>query len=262
MSIYDYLICFWQKNEYDQCSLSEIALYFCLLNEANRQHWVSPFKASTQMLIARLGTSKQNVMKARDCLMRRGLISYVKGDGKGKPALYTLLISSADDGGQSQEFTQPLTQKTTPVLTQRVTQTLPQMSPLPNKKEEDSINAVRKENPSTPSPSQSNKELTLDEVQAKLLADTEWMNGLSMRLSAVGIAFSNDNLKGKINEFFDDLRSRKVTHKEENDCRNHVFSWIKYHNKNNNYGQERKCESKAGPTQISDNRPEDYKGAC
>ena len=101
MSIYDYLICFWQKNEYDQCSLSEIALYFCLLNEANRQHWVSPFKASTQMLIARLGTSKQNVMKARDSLMRRGLISYVKGDGKGKPALYTLLISPADDGGQS-----------------------------------------------------------------------------------------------------------------------------------------------------------------
>ena len=108
----------------------------------------------------------------------------------------------------------------------------------------------------------SRRELTLDELQAKLLADTEWMNGLSMRLSAVGIAFSNDNLKGKINEFFDDLRSRKVTHKEENDCRNHVFSWIKYHNKNNYYGQERKCESKTGPTQISDNRPEDYKGAC
>lgn len=262
MSIYDYLIYFWQKNEYDQCSLSEIALYFCLLHEANRQHWATPFKASTQMLMARLGTSKPNIMKARESLMRRGLISYVKGDGKGKPALYTLLLSSAEDGAQSQELTQPLTQKITPMMTQQVTQTLPQVLPLPNKKEEDSINAVRKETPSTPSPSQSNKELTLDELQAKLLADTEWMNGLSKRLSAVGIAFSNDNLKGKINEFFDDLRSRKVTHKEENDCRNHVFSWIKYHNKNNNYGQERKCESKAGPTQISDNRPEDYKGAC
>ena len=262
MSIYDYLICFWQKNEYDQCSLSEIALYFCLLNEANRQHWVSPFKASTQMLIARLGTSKQNVMKARDSLMRRGLISYVKGDGKGKPALYTLLISPADDGGQSQEFTQPLTQKITPVLTQRVTEMLSQVLPLPNIKEKDSINAERKGTPSTPSPSHSNKELTLDELQAKLLADTEWMNGLSKRLSAVGITLSGDDLRGKTNEFFDDLRSRKVTHKEENDCRNHVFFWIKYHNKNNNYGQERKCESKAGPTQISDNRPEDYKGAC
>ena len=262
MSIYDYLIYFWQKNEYDQCSLSEIALYFCLLHEANRQHWVTPFKASTQMLMARLGTSKPNIMKARESLMRRGLISYVKGDGKGKPALYTLLLSSAEDGAQSQEFTQPLTQKITPVMTQQVTQALPQVLPLPNKKEEDSINAVRKETPSTPSPSQSNKELTLDELQAKLLADTEWMNGLSKRLSAVGITLSGDDLRGKINEFFDDLRSRKVTHKEENDCRNHVFFWIKYHNKNNNYGQERKCESKAGPTQISDNRPEDYKGAC
>lgn len=262
MSIYDYLIYFWLKNEYDQCSLSEIALYFCLLHEANRQHWTSPFKASTQMLMARLGTSKPNIMKARESLMRRGLISYIKGDGKGKPALYTLLLSSAENGAQSQELTLPLTQKITSMMTQQVTQTLPQVLPLLNKKEEDSINAVRKETPSTPSPSQSNKELTLDELQAKLLADTEWMNGLSKRLSAVGIAFSNDNLRGKINEFFDDLRSRKVTHKEENDCRNHVFFWIKYHNKNNNYGQERKCESKAGPTQISDNRPEDYKGAC
>ena len=261
MSIYDYLICFWQKNEYDQCSLSEIALYFCLLHEANRQHWTSPFKASTQMLMARLGTSKPNIMKARESLMRRGLISYVKGYGKGKPALYTLLLSSAEDEAQSQEMTQPLTQKITPMVTQQLTQTLPQVLPLPNKKEEDAINAVRKETPSTPSPSQSNKELTLDELQAKLLADTEWMNGLSKRLSADGIHLSCDNLKGKIYEFFDDLRARKVTKKEETDCRNHVFNWIRYRNKNN-YGQERKCESKVGRAQISDNRPEDYKGAC
>ena len=257
MSIYDYLIYFWLKNEYDQCSLSEIALYFCLLHEANRQHWASPFKASTQMLMARLGTSKSNIMKARESLMRRGLISYVKGDGKGKPALYTLHLSSAEDDGQSQELPQPLTQMITPVMTQLVTQKLP----LPYKKEEDSINAVRKEPPSTPSPSQSNKELTLDELQAKLLADTEWMNGLSKRLTADGIHLSCDNLKGKINEFFDDLRARKVTKKEETDCRNHVFNWIRYRNKNN-YGQERKCESKVGRAQISDNRPEDYKGAC
>lgn len=254
MSIYDYLIYFWLKNEYNQCSLSEIALYFCLLHEANRQHWASPFKASTQMLMARLGTSKSNIMKARESLMRRGLISYVKGDGKGKPALYTLHLSSAEDDGQSQELPQPLTQMITPVMTQQVTQKLP----LPYNKEENSINAVRKE---TPSPSQSNKELTLDELQEKLLADTEWMNGLSKRLTVVGIHLSCDNLKGKINEFFDDLRARKVTKKEETDCRNHVFNWIRYRNKNN-YGQERKCESKVGRAQISDNRPEDYKGAC
>ena len=262
MSIYDYLICFWLKNEYDQCSLSEIALYFCLLHEANRQHWMSPFKASTQMLMVRRGTRKHNVMKTREAMMLRGLISYNKGDGKGKPALYTLLLNSAEKDQQSQELTQPLTQKMTPVMTQKVTETLPPALSLSNKKEEDTINAVRKDESSTPSPSQSNKELTLDELQEKLLADTEWMSGLSKRLTAVGFNLSGDNLRGKINEFFDDLRSRKITHKEENDCRNYVFNWIKYHCKNNNYGQERKCESKAGPTPISDNRPEDYKGAC
>ena len=50
---------FWFKNENDPCSLSEASLFFYLLYEANRQHWVMPFKVSTQMLVARLNTSKQ-----------------------------------------------------------------------------------------------------------------------------------------------------------------------------------------------------------
>ncbi len=261
MSIYDYLIYFWLKNEYDQCSLSEIALYFCLLHEANRQHWVSPFKASTQMLMARLGTSKQNIMKARESLKQRGLICFVKGDGKGKPALYTLLLNSAECNQQPKEMTHPLTQKITPVMTQRVTGTLPPTLPLSNNKKEDSIYTERKEVSSTPSPSQK-KELTLDELQEKILADTEWMNGLSKRLSAAGINLNDKDLKGRINEFFDYLRARKVTHKEEADCRNYVFNWIKYHKKNNNYEQESRSKNKVGRAEISANRPEDYKGAC
>ena len=73
MGIYDYMNHFWFENENDPCSLSEGVLYFYLLYEANRQHWASPFKVSTQMLAARLNTSKQNVMKARDGLRKRGL---------------------------------------------------------------------------------------------------------------------------------------------------------------------------------------------
>ena len=65
MGIYDYMNHFWFENENDPCSLSETSLFFYLLYEANRQHWVMPFKVSTQMLVARLNTSKQNVMKAK-----------------------------------------------------------------------------------------------------------------------------------------------------------------------------------------------------
>ena len=70
MGIYDYMNHFWFENENDPCSLSETSLYFYLLYEANRQHWVMPFKVSTQMLVARLNTSKQNVMKAREGLRK------------------------------------------------------------------------------------------------------------------------------------------------------------------------------------------------
>ena len=110
MGIYDYMNHFWFENENDPCSLSEGVLYFYLLYEANRQHWVTPFKVSTQMLVARLNTSKQNVMKARDGLRKRGLIGFSKGEGKGKPALYTLCLTSTD-GEMSQTLTlsQPMT---------------------------------------------------------------------------------------------------------------------------------------------------------
>ena len=51
MGIYDYMNHFWFENENDPCSLSESALYFYLLYEVNRQHWATPFKVSTQMLV-------------------------------------------------------------------------------------------------------------------------------------------------------------------------------------------------------------------
>ena len=112
MGIYDYMNHFWFENENDPCSLSESVLYFYLLYEANRQHWVTPFKVSTQMLVARLNTSKQNVMKAREGLRKRGLIGFSKGEGKGKPALYTL---SRDNIGEGVS-TPPLSQTMTEVL--------------------------------------------------------------------------------------------------------------------------------------------------
>ena len=262
MSIYDLINNFWLRNEYNQCSLSEVALYFCLLHEANRQHWASPFKASTQMLTARLGTSNQNIMKAREGLMRRGLITFSKGEGKGKPALYTLNLNTSENDAQPQPLPQTLTQKVTQELTQVATETLTPSLTLLNKKEEDTILIEKKDATITHSSSQQKVLLTLDDLQAKLLDDAEWQAGLSKRLVAVGIPLSSKALRGKIIEFFDDQRGRNVTHKEEADCRNYVFNWIKYHSKTNKYGQEGRNDSKVGRAEISDNRPQDYQGAC
>ena len=140
MGIYDYMNHFWFENENDPCSLSEGVLYFYLLYEANRQHWVTPFKVSTQMLAARLNTSKQNVMKARDGLRKRGLINFSKGEGKGKPALYTLSSTSTDE---EMSQTLPLSQTLTLELTKSLPPKLSQSLPHSNIKEESNKEEVK-----------------------------------------------------------------------------------------------------------------------
>ena len=260
MSIFELMNYFWFRNENEPCSLSEMALYHYLLFEANRQHWATPFKVSTQMIQARLNTSKQNVMKARDALMKRGLISYFKGEGKGKPALYMLHLSTSDDRDmQSQQLSQPLTQELTQVLSQPLPATLP-----PTNIKDGNTDNHEKKKPTSLSPPVSDKVvLTLSELREKLISDEHWQLDLSKRLAGVGINLTGDNLKGKIIEFFDEQKSKGVIRKEEADCRNYVFNWICYPYKNRNrYGQESRNESKGSRAEISANRPEDYKGSC
>ena len=251
MGIYDYMNHFWFENENDPCSLSEATLYFYLLYEANRQHWASPFKVSTQMLVARLNTSKQNVMKARDGLRKRGLIDFSKGEGKGKPALYTLCLSEE----QSQSLSQLMTQQ----LTESLASELPQSLPHSNIKKENTTKEVGEEKQS---PSSNSKVvLTLSELMEKLLNDNSWLLGLSERLAKNKIILNGEELKDKVREFFSEQEHKGGKGKEEADCREYVFNWIKYKYKNY-YGNESKCNGQISTIKIEANRPEDYTGYC
>lgn len=251
MGIYDYMNHFWFENENDPCSLSEATLYFYLLYEANRQHWASPFKVSTQMLAARLNTSKQNVMKARDGLRKRGLIDFSKGEGKGKPALYTLCLSEE----QSQSLSQLMTQQ----LTESLASELPQSLPHSNIKEKNTTKEVGEEK-QFPS-SNSKVVLTLSELMEKLLNDNSWLLGLSERLAKNKIILNGEELKDKVREFFSEQEHKGCKGKEEADCREYVFNWIKYKYKNY-YGNESKCNGQISTIKIEANRPEDYTGYC
>ena len=243
MGIYDYMNHFWFENENDPC--------FYLLYEANRQHWASPFKVSTQMLAARLNTSKQNVMKARDGLRKRGLIDFSKGEGKGKPALYTLRLSEE----QSQSLSQLMTQQ----LTESLASELPQSLPHSNIKEENTTKEVGEEKQS---PSSNSKVvLTLSELMEKLLNDNSWLLGLSERLAKNKIILNGEELKDKVREFFSEQEHKGCKGKEEADCREYVFNWIKYKYKNY-YGNESKCNGQISTIKIEANRPEDYTGYC
>ena len=126
MNYFDYFNNFWLENEREPFSTSEIALFHFLLYEGNRQRWKMPLRCSTAMIAYRLKTTKQNILKARDALSDRGIISYEKGSKTDSPARYLLLHSSDSftTGQVSQLAPQSISQLTTqltPQLTSKLT---------------------------------------------------------------------------------------------------------------------------------------------
>ncbi len=129
MNIVNYMNYFWLSNQYDPCSPSETALYHYLLFEAERQQWAMPFRVPTQMAMTYTGISKQGVNDARESLRKRGFITYSKGEGKGRPAQYSLVHNDTDDIHTqqyrritaSQNVTDSKTRKMTEDVTQQLT---------------------------------------------------------------------------------------------------------------------------------------------
>ena len=128
MNIVNYMNHFWFQNQYDPCSPSETALYHYLLFEAERQQWTMPFRIPTQMVMTYTGISKQGVKDARESLRKRGFITYSKGEGKGRPALYSLVHNNTNELHTQQyrriTASQSVTDSKTQKMTEDVTQQL------------------------------------------------------------------------------------------------------------------------------------------
>lgn len=90
MNMYELLNRFWLENEYETFTLTEICLYFYLLNKANQVRWKMPFKYKTETICSQLGISKNNVIRAREGVCKRGMISFVGGKGNNSSALYSI----------------------------------------------------------------------------------------------------------------------------------------------------------------------------
>jgi hypothetical protein len=128
MNIVNYMNHFWFQNQYDPYSPSETVLYHYLLFEAERQQWAMPFRIPTQMVMTYTGISRQGVKDARESLRKRGFITYSKGEGKGRPALYSLVHNNTNELHTQQyrciTASQSVTDSKTQKMTEDVTQQL------------------------------------------------------------------------------------------------------------------------------------------
>lgn len=126
MNIYELLNRFWLENEYDTCSATEIALYFFLLNRANTRRWKMPFRCSTELIRIQLSTTRQNVLKAREGLHKKGFISFTTGISKGNYAQYSIIDCTTQFTVQTtDELTNKITGAITGELTNPLTGRLP-----------------------------------------------------------------------------------------------------------------------------------------
>ena len=94
------------------------------------------------------------------------------------------------------------------------------------------------------------------------LNDSSWHQALSSQLAKNGFNLNGEALRKELSDFFDMLEQKGCKGKEVTDCRQYAFNWINYNHKSKNHGKESRYYGKAGSAEISDNRPEDYHGAC
>lgn len=211
MNIFDLFIPFWQESEREPFTTTEVALYHYLLNEANRNRWVMPFRCSTTIACYRLSTSRQNIQKARESLRNRGFIDFKIGIGKNKPAEYIIL---------------QLTGQLPTQLTQQLSEELPHYK---IKDIESDLSLSRAKN---------EEQLSISAIRETLLKDTEWQATILSLLAEKGESMELKDLLQQIEQFLLTLSARGIKSKSNSDCRSHFYNWLCLqieNEKNHNY---------------------------
>ena len=254
MNLYELSNRFWQENEYEPFSVSEVALYFYLLHRANSRRWQMPLRCPTTMICCHLKTTRQNIVKAREALRRRGFLSFTPGKGKDAPSLYTI-VGNPDplSAPLSDELSGQLSDKITDESTGELTHALSDKTTVYNNKDKD----IDIHNNNNKAGDKINEKIGLGELEQRFISDTDWQQSLLPLLS--------DNYQSKIehyiHEFFQSLKMRGFENREEKDCRNHFYNWLKKQKTNSNGTDKQSNKDRRRGTGVPAASPEDYEGA-
>ena len=251
MNLYELSNRFWQENEYEPFSVSEVALYFYLLHRANSRRWQMPMQCPTAMICCHLKTSRQNIVKSRESLRRRGFLSFTPGKGKDAPSLYTIVgIPDPLSAPLSDELSGQLSDKITDESTGELTHALSDKTTVYNNKDKD----IDIHNNNNKAGDKINEKIGLGELEQRFISDTDWQQSLLPLLS--------DNYQSKIehyiHEFFQSLKMRGFENREEKDCRNHFYNWLRKQKTNSNGTDKQSNNDRRRGVGVPAVAPEEY----
>lgn len=202
MNMFNLVSRFWRAAEEEAFTPSEAALYFYLLHKANTQMWQMPIRCPTRTICGILSTTKQNVMKAREGLKRRGLIDYHPGTGTHDSPMYSLIEPPSELSG-----------RLSPQLSGQLSG---QFTLYKNKDKDKSTTTARTESV-----------LSLEELEKMFLEDEQWQQSVLALLLARNIKGATiEILRTQISQFFLYLRASGQTEGETKDCKNYFVNWL------------------------------------
>ena len=96
MTYIDLINRFWKMNSIMPFGAVDTEVYMYLLHQCNIRRWQNTFPLRTINIECHLSISRKQLVEARNRLMKRGLISFVKGSKKNAP-VYTILGLDANN---------------------------------------------------------------------------------------------------------------------------------------------------------------------
>ena len=187
-----------------------------------------------------LSTTRQNVLKAREGLHKKGFISFTTGTSKGNYARYSIIDCTTQFTVQT---TDELTEKVTDAITGELTEPLPGRLPPHNIKDKEIYKSHY---------------ISIDKLESMLFEDCEWQSSILTRLS---MAITSDELTDYLKTFFAYQKKKGVKSRAVEDVKIHFQNWLSKKIENNRgYGNNEQKESdpRRG-TEIQATSAEDYK---
>lgn len=219
MNIYELLTRFWMESEEQSFSPSEAALYSFLIAKANQRRWQMPFRCSTTAVCSHINTTRQNIVKARNALKKRGLIDFEAGTGKDDSPQYTILQDGCLLSGQ-------LSDGLLHTLSEQLSGQLP---PYNIKDKDNNNNNIAREN----------KMKDVEELKEMLMKDEAWQMSVISAIGSAGLRTPED-INSQLAQFFLMLEAQGVKRREEGDCKAYFYNWLnKRLNSSNNYGDRK-----------------------
>lgn len=87
---------FYPTLDYKPLNAEAIAIYFCLLQIANKTGWIDQFRVANTVLMSKCNIDKQKLTRAREKLITQGYIKYIKGKNQLEAPTYSIVQLYSD----------------------------------------------------------------------------------------------------------------------------------------------------------------------